>query len=111
MASHTVRPHSTRLALRALLVPGHVDAILEALESPGAVFGPDEDLFDVVLDNSCFIPAATSAGAQHGVAAFNGYLLAAVQAAGGQVDHLDELRARHPDEFRRVVRFVRGISL
>lgn len=77
----------------------------------GAVFGPDDELFDVVLDNSCFIPEATAACSAHGVDAFSRYLLAAIRAANGQSDQLQSLHSAAPDEFRRVVRFVRGVAL
>lgn len=94
----------------------HMDAkdaydVARIAECFGAVFGPNEDVFDVVLDNSCFIPHATAACAKRGIADFSRYLLAAVRAADGQVTQLAELRSANEEEFRRVVRFVRGVPL
>lgn len=73
----------------------------------GCIFGPDRALFDVVLDNSSFIPEATAECATSGVQAFHPYLLAAVRAVTGDLALLRELRGRDGGAFSDVVRFIR----
>lgn len=85
--------------------------VVRVADTFGAVFGPDQNLFDVVLDNSGFIPHATAARARRGVADFSPYLHAALRAVHGRTDRLESLRSANPDEFRQVVRFVRGVPL
>jgi cytidylate kinase len=73
----------------------------------GCVFGPDRALFDVVLDNSSFIPAASAECAASGVRDFHPYLLAVVRAKAGDPAALRELRDRDAGVFSDVVRFIR----
>jgi len=73
----------------------------------GWIFGPDRALFDVILDNSSFIPSATAECAASGVREFHPYLLAVVQAMVGDRAPLRELRDRDGGVFPDVVRFLR----
>lgn len=75
----------------------------------GAVFAIDRSLFDVILDNSIFMPVCGESAAAAGVHNFHPYLLAAVQAANGSIGALAELKQRNLGEFRQVVRHVRTV--
>jgi cytidylate kinase len=72
----------------------------------GCIFGPDRALFDVILDNSSFIPAPTVECAEAGVRQFHPYVLAAVQAMSGNADSLRRLQIDDKTWFPDVVRFI-----
>jgi cytidylate kinase len=75
------------------------------------VFSSDRSVFDVILDNSAFISAATAECSSVGIQRFHPYMLAAVQAAMGNASMLSELRRGRGAECADTVRFVRRVGI
>lgn len=73
------------------------------------IFAPSRDIFDAVLDNSTLIREATRQCADVGIGVFHEYVMATVEALGGDRRRLDKLFEADPTTARSMVRYVRNV--
>jgi cytidylate kinase len=79
------------------------------MDGHGEIFAPDKDVFDAVLDNSMLISEATRQCADLGIATFHSYVMATIEALGGDRSRLDGLFVADPDLTTSIVRYVRNV--